>query len=413
MPMLVALLAIIILPMTLYYVGIATSAAAGTAVAAALLIFSRVEYVVRQDFSTLAFKVGHRMTPTVLVVSVLALIFAHAAIAWVYQPFDATHFAGSLVLLSLMVLAGCCVGQMLKDTNDKSLDRAIRCCFVFFCLSALCSVLGLEPASARPSPKPVFPFNEPSHFGITFTPFFIFCCIRARGFTRYGIWTIGLLVAASLENLTLVAGCGVAALAFVRGWTAIPLVLIALGAGTFVDLSYYLSRVDFASDNLNLSTLAYLQGWQLIGESLERSGGWGLGFQQLGLHGTYVPAAQLIYAMSGEPENLLDGAFNFAKVVSEFGVFGLLLIMVFMKFWLRSIRVLRRIASGDTRSSSEVFGLCVIAGYIIEVFVRGAGYFTGTGILLVSALWITTQQDQTLRESSAQIPSVGDGGNYR
>jgi hypothetical protein len=379
--------------MFLYYVGIASSAAAGTAVAGALIIFSRVEYLVRQDFSKAPSIVQHRMTPTVLVVFILALVFAHAAVAWVYQPFDTVHFLGSLMLLSLTLLGGCCVGQVLEDTKDGTLNRAIRYCFLLFCLSALCSVLGFEPTSARPSPKPVFPFNEPSHFGIIFTPFLIFCCISARGFARYGIWAVGILIAASLQNLTLVAGCVVAALTFVRGVATIPVVVIALGAGTVVDLSYYLSRVDLLSDNPNLSALAYIQGWQLIGESLDRSGGWGLGFQQLGLHGTDVPAADMIYAQIGDFENLLDGGFNFAKVVSEFGIFGMLLTLVFMKLWWRSIRTLRRIARGDAHSSAKVFARCVIAGYIVELFVRGAGYFTGSGMLLAGALWIAGARD--------------------
>jgi hypothetical protein len=396
---------IIILPMILYYVGVASSAAAGTAIAGALLIFHRVEYVVRQDFAQVP-SLGHRKTPTVLVLWVVALISAHAAVAWVYQPFDAMHFAGSLVPLSLMLLAGCCVGQMLADTGDRMMDRAIRVCFLFFCVSALCSVLGLEPTSARPSPKPVFPFNEPSHFGIIFTPFLIFCCIRARGFARYAIWGVGLSIAASLQNLTLVAGCGMAALAFVQGAAVIPVVVIALGAGMVVDLSYYFSRVDLLSDNPNLSALAYIQGWQLIGESLSRSGGWGLGFQQLGLHGTDVPAAQIIFAQIGDSENLLDGSFNFAKVVCEFGVFGVLLTWRFVKLWWRSLRTLRRMAVGEAGSSAHAFALCVIAGYIVELFVRGAGYFTGSGILLIGALWITTARDHNLEQEDAQFSPV-------
>ena len=407
MPTFLALLAIVILPMVLYYTGIASSAAAGTAAAGALLIFSRVEFLVQQDFSKISSYVIHRMTPTVFVLFIVALIVAHAAVAWIYQPFDAQHFLASLLPLALMILAGCCLGQMLLDTRDSQVDRAIRCCFLFFCLSALGAVLGFAPPSARPSPKPVFPFNEPSHFGIIFTPFLIFCCMRARGFGRYAIWFVGIMIAASLQNLTLVASCAVAALAFVRGVAVIPVVMLAVGVGTLVDLSYYLSRVDLLSDNPNLSALAYIQGWQLIGESLGRSGGWGLGFQQLGLHGTDVPAAQIIFEQIGDAENLLDGDFNFAKVVSEFGAFGVLLTLAFVRMWWRSIRGLRRIASGATCTSAQLFAMCVIAGYIVELFVRGEGYFTGSGILLAGAVWMTTARDQSVRQEELQNSPVG------
>jgi hypothetical protein len=407
MPTLLALLTIIILPMILYYTGIASSAAAGTGVAGALLIFSRVDYLVQQDFSPVPSHAWHRTTPTVLVLFIIALIVAHAAVAWTFQPFDGLHFAASLLPLTLMILAGCCFGQMLKDTRDSQMDRAVRCCFLFFCISALASVLGFAPPSPRLTQKPVFPFNEPSHFGIIFTPFLIFCCIRARGLGRYAMWFVGIVIAASLQNLTLVASCAVAALAFVRGAAIIPVVVLGVGVGTLVDLSYYMSRFDFSSDHPNLSVLTYVQGWQLIVESLGRSGGWGLGFQQLGLHGTDVPAALLIFEQAGDAANLLDGAFNFAKVVSEFGVLGVVLTLVFVRLWWRSIRGLRRVAGGAACSSAQLFAMCVIAGYIIEVFVRGEGYFTGSGMLLACALWITSARDRSVREEEPQISRVG------
>jgi hypothetical protein len=407
-PTLVALLTIVILPMIPYYTGIASSAAAGTGMAGALLIFSSVEYLVQQDFSNASSQIPHRATPTVLVLVIVALVAAHAAVAWTFQPFDGQHFVASLVPLILMILAGCCFAQMLKDASDSQVDRAIRWCFLFFCISALGSVLGFAPPSPRQTLKPVFPFNEPSHFGIIFTPFLIFCCIRARGFSRYAIWLIGMMIAASLQNLTLIASCAVAALAFVRGAAVIPVVVSALAVGMFVDLSYYLSRLDLSSDNSNLSVLAYIQGWQLIAESLTRSGGWGLGFQQLGLHGTDVPAAQAIFEQIGDTENLLDGAFNFAKVVSEFGVFGMLLTLAFVRLWWRSIRGLRRIANGAACASPQLFAMCVIAGYFVELFVRGAGYFTGSGMLLAGAVWMLTPRDHSAGDAQLQSAAAGD-----
>jgi len=408
MPTLVALLAVIVLPMIPYYTGLASSAATGTAAVAALLTFICIEYLATQDFSPARSRFYHRMTPTVLVLVVVALIVAHAAVAWTYQRFNAGHFFASLPPLVLVILAGCCIGQMLQNATDRQVERAIRWCFLFFCVCALGGVLGLSPPSARPTGKPVFPFNEPSHFGIVFTPFLIFCCVRTRGLGRYAIWFTGILIAASLQNLTLVASCALAALTFVRGMAIIPMLALAAGVGMLVDLSYYLGRVDLLSDNAsNLSALTYIQGWQLIGESWGRSGGWGLGFQQLGLQGTNVPASELIFQQIQDSENIFDGSFNFSKIVSEFGVFGLGLTFIYLKFWWRAIRCLRRIANGANRASAEVFAMCVIAGYFVEVFVRCAGYFTGTGLLLVGAFWLMTARDRGAAATDLQISPAG------
>jgi hypothetical protein len=184
----------------------------------------------------------------------------------------------------------------------------------------------------------------------------------------------------------------------------VPVILLAGGVGLLVDSSYYLSRVDLLSDNPNLSVLTYLQGWQLMGESLSRSMGWGLGFQQLGLHGSDVPASQLIFAQTGEADNLLDGAFNAAKVISEFGVFGILMCLWFLRLWWRSMRGLRRIAGGAACASAELFAKAVVAGYFVELLVRGAGYFTGSGMLLVGAFWIMSAKHWGVRKTEIPMP---------
>ena len=411
MSILVALLAVIILPAIAFYTGVATSGAAGTTAVAALLVFSAMQYLAREDWSPRQSRLHHRLSPTVLLLAIVALVVAHAAFAWTFLPFDPKRAGLSIAPLSVIILAGCCLGNMLQEAKNQDVVRAIRYCFLFFCLCVLGGVLGLSPPSAFPTGKPVFPFNEPSYIGVIFTPFLIFCCVRSRGLKRYAIWSVGLLIAASLENFTLLAGCGLAALAFVRGIAVVPLLVLAGGAGLVVDLSYYLSRVDFSADNQNLSALVYVQGWQLIGESLAHSFGWGLGFQQLGLHGTDVPAAELIFAQLQDNLNLFDGGFNLAKFVSEFGVFGLGLSLVFLKLWLRSIRRLRLVANGVEADAAEVFAMSVVAGYFIELFLRGEGYFTGSGLLLIAALWLMTARDKKAAAEHAVKaewrPSVG------
>ena len=93
----------------------------------------------------------------------------------------------------------------------------------------------------------------------------------------------------------------------------------------------------------------------MVGESWERSSGFGVGFQQLGVFGTEVPAAQFLRALrEGEDMNILDGSFVFAKLGSEFGVFACVLVLVY--FWLayRSLRMLRRVARVGRTSGRSV-----------------------------------------------------------
>jgi hypothetical protein len=154
-----------------------------------------------------------------------------------------------------------------------------------------------------------------------------------------------------------------------------------------IDVSYYLSRLEFTETASNLSTLVYLQGWELAVNSLRSTACWGIGFQQLGVASAASDASNLIYDLVGSNPNLRDGGFLLSKLVSEFGVFGVVAIALHLRFALRCAGRLRSIARGELRlPGGTVFALCVVVMYLIEVYVRSAGYFVGTAGLFLAAL---------------------------
>jgi hypothetical protein len=127
----------------------------------------------------------------------------------------------------------------------------------------------------------------------------------------------------------------------------------------------------------------------MIGESFERSHGWGLGFQQLGVLGTDVDAGQLIYSLMGDYLNLFDGAFNASKLLSEFGVIGIALLMALCAKIVKSVRALRANAHQAAPAAGLItFAHCCLAALPIELFIRGAGYFTAGTLLMIGALHV-------------------------
>ena len=107
-----------------------------------------------------------------------------------------------------------------------------------------------------------------------------------------------------------------------------------------------------------------------------------LPFQQLGLRGTDVPAAELIRSITGTyDENLTDGGFVFSKIASEFGVAGVLLSIFYIVSAARSIRALR---VGGSRSGVTL-ARCIVVAYGVDMFVRGTGYFVESTLLFVAA----------------------------
>jgi hypothetical protein len=407
----VLLLGVIILPAIVYFANLASSLALGTCIAAFILILKYMNPLIRSDFfhrNVFAYK---SITPGALTLIVLGIIAIHGSIAAFILPVEIYHATLSMIPLSLIIVSGCALGEAIAAAPETDIDRAVKRCFVFFYIAAVPAVFGYGPPSPRESEKAVFPFNEPSHFALIFMPFFMFLCIRTNRWTRLGILILGYSTALLLENLTLLSGCFLVTLLCLRGFAAIPIIIVlaALGlvvvASELVDITYYLDRVNFSEDSQNLSTIIYIQGWQLIGESLAHSDGWGIGFQQLGLHGTEVEAADIIFGMVKGYGNVLDGGFTFAKIVSEFGVLGMLMICWFLLVASRSIRQIRKTATGVKISANYTFANCVIVSYLIELFERGAGYFTGTGVLVVASLWLLYTKRLAARSPERSAPT--------
>ena len=379
---------ITLLPTLVFYLRISSSLALGSTLAALITLLVAVRHAPLR-------LPGRLLGPQVFTLLVMVVVLLHLMGAGLANPIDAGRAAASLLPLAFILSSGAAFGHLLAMTSGASVHRAAWGCFLLLCAMPTLPLLGIEPSTLLlpgTYTKPIFPFTEPSHLALIFIPLLMYCCSSSGGKARWSALLLGAMVAGLLESLTLVVGWTLVFLTCVRGF-ALPFMATTLAlVVAMLDLSYYVARLDFSGNGVNLSNAVYLQGWQLIDESLTNSNLWGLGFQQLGVQGTEVPASQLIYTLTGGIySNLLDGGFTLAKVISELGVLGGILIALFLFRAGRSILALRSSAIGASALSPAVlFAHSMIAAYLIELFIRGVGYFNGTAILLVGSLWLVT-----------------------
>jgi hypothetical protein len=369
-------LAAAMLPPMLIYFSIAGSQTLGFMLATAIILL-RADRTVARRWPL------RRLLPVVL-----SLVVLHFLIAASLQPTDAPRALMSLLPLALLLLSARYLAVLLPALPQPRLHRDVLRCFFVMCGLAVLAVIGVQPPSVEEWRKSVFPFFEPAVFALPFAPLLLYACISVSGRTRLGHVVLGLISTMLIQNLTL-ATCFLLVVAVSFRWWALVAVagLFAVG-GAQLDLTYYTSRLDFSGEVINLSNLVYIQGWQMIPESWDRSGGFGLGFQQLGAQGTDVPAAQVIRGLrDGEDLNVLDGGFVLSKLSSEFGVFGMLLALAFIALAMRSFFALRRIGTHRLKAPAFVtLAHCSVLAYSIELLVRGGSYFTGTTMLLVASL---------------------------
>jgi hypothetical protein len=358
-----------------------TSMALGTAAAALMIIL----FFVATQATAYRFYAGAfgriAIVPFAIAATIVLCAIPHAALADHFLPIDLARLFKTLPLLFLLLASGMVLGKVMAEANDGALRRALHLSFLIFFLSVLFRIAGLQPPTGGNFPKSTFPFTETSHFALAFAPVLLYKCVTSAGTRQLGWLFFGFAIAVGLESATLLFGCLLAAIVCRRILlVTLAGTVLALGVVPF-GLEYFTSRLDLSEGGSNISTLVYIQGWQILQESLARSFGWGVGFQQMGIHGTQVSAADTLLALSGaDPTNVMDGSFVFAKLGAELGVFGLLLGIVFLIAAVRSVRALRN----DKERVAITFARCVLVTFIVDMFVRGTGYFAGSTLLAIA-----------------------------
>lgn len=317
-------------------------------------------------------------------------VFVHLLFANVINNdprFDVGRAFLSLLLFGVVLLAVPVVSEavMVSDRRTVAITRMMGALFIF---SAVLSLLGVQPPTPSLGQKPTFPYTEPSFLGFSLPAVLILTMVRSPVALRAGLVLVFLVLGYALGNLTIVTTCLLAAC------VTLPILWLVAGAFALVagaaslDLDYYTDRLDFDwANSINLSSLVYVQGWQMLQEALEKTYGWGVGFQQLGVVYTNVPASLRINAIAGRDANLQDGGFILAKLGGEFGLLGIGLLAVYLYFAAQSFLKLRSAASGRSKlPDGELFARSCVIGYGVETFVRGSSYFTGTFVLLLAGL---------------------------
>ena len=314
-------------------------------------------------------------------------VLSHLAICYLFTPVNLVRALQTLPMLAIFLLAVPVVISAVFEREDAAIDLAMLIVVIGFLLSGLLSVIGLQPPGNY-GEKPTFPFTEPSFLAFTIVPAIIYFCVTKSFFWR---WTAVALLAAFavlVSNLTTLATCLLTILTFARWWQ----IGGAVGAGylvwPYVDQDYFIDRLTLTEETVNLTALVYLQGWQMLEESLRVTEGWGRGLQQLGIGYTNTLASYRINQLMGGDLNLLDGGFLLAKTGGEFGVIGLIAIAILTIYAGLALLRLRAFAQGRAHySRATILAYSSVVGIMVEIYLRGSTYFTGTMLLLASSVF--------------------------
>ena len=240
-----------------------------------------------------------------------------------------------------------------------------------------------------PLPKSILYFSEPSHFAIGLAPFILYTVLANRLKLSFCIAASTAVLGIGLENLTLlVLSLACLGIVVVRSRLsrlllfAVAFTLLSCSLFLLLNIEYYSSRI--LLDSNNISSLVFLRGYEASVASLTGPPFLGVGFQVMALRAPSSSASVSLDQLGLGDLNQNDGGFIAAKLLTEFGWPGLLvLVYLLAKCIPLLLNVLRLSCQGVATKSDNVFASCVVA-VLIQLFVRGSGYLGP--FLVLSAL---------------------------
>lgn len=334
---------------------------------------------------------GSRLRSVIFFFALLAILLIHSSWPMINRSnFQLGRFFGSYLIVLIMCVAALGYAGRLISAPAADVSRWVNQALWFLVLNAIVGLSGFK-LFLHTTYKPVGVFLEPSHFALVLAPLLAYiCAIEARNHRWMLIFFFAWgLVIENMTTLLVVIFCflinikfSIAINTFVSAALAL---LLAIFGSNAIDIDYFLSRLVISRDSDNLSVLVLLQGWEYALMMLEQSKGWGAGFQQFGFSGATTAISEIIANMGEEGLNQFDGGSTAAKVVGEFGVFGLLGIFIICMLAGRAYHQLRLTSRNGNSGGLILLSACLYT-YIIELFVRGTGYFSPTSFLVLCAL---------------------------
>jgi len=251
-------------------------------------------------------------------------------------------------------------------------------------------------------------FDEPSHLGFSLFPCFLILLASSNNLkSNIGLFSLALCVILSPSSTLLLEVITISILMVIkmRNFYHLFIILIAtliIGSTNLLghspmDFIDKISQIYPATNNSNMSSLVYLQGWQDAYANLKNSHGFGLGFNMMGCDPLPATEARLILEehFNAAKLNSQDGSFLLSKGISEFGIF-------FIFFMLYSLFILFKVYKMHLSSSAPalkkvyaIWGMIIFAS-LFSMIVRSSSYFTGNFPLLILALFAVIYSNRFL-----------------
>jgi len=296
-----------------------------------------------------------------LIVGLMLLQFAMSLFFYTGSNINRAIF--SLLFLLVVIYASVINVNLFSMIKEIYLYNALSLSFYFLLVIGIISVFLYYYCSSCFSSysKYMIIFTEPSHYALNFQPFLLFKCYMSPKYKKVIYICLSISISILLLNVTMIVSTIlVAILVLYKDKTLILTILVSsiIVIYSYGDSNYFISRISM--NPTNSTVISYLSGWERAHISLVETAGVGLGFQQMGVKGD-----QGKYCSTGPGcMNLFDGSNTSSKIIVEFGVIGILFLILYIVYF---VRVIRAFIKKRLTGISEIFFSSVYVMFSIEL----------------------------------------------
>lgn len=297
---------------------------------------------------------------------------------------------GACVMLMLMLLLAALMSNYIKSLSDHEFKKVfIKFSRLLIFFGLLGFFIKLELLNYDKFAKSIFLFYEPSHYATALGAIIISYLLIAEKFERNLVVSVVIFLSLFAPSLTLLVYLLVFLIISLRNifYYFIAIFTLVITAAIVYTInpeltSYFLSRLVLSSENNNLSALVYIQGWAEAYKVFQDGYFFGLGFHMSGSNSPSM-IAEKIFEIAGEYKNR-DGSFIASKLVVDFGLLGVLTIILYL---LTLIKLFFSFDKIKLNKFKFVYG--TLFAFSIEMFVRSNAYFTFGVFILFTSIFLT------------------------
>lgn len=324
---------------------------------------------------------------------IFILFLIHSFISFFINDIDIFRLVSSFILFCFILYTSLVSCRLLANYDSNEFHNFINIIYYSFILLFAFSLVN-PIVLTKIHLKPIFPYNEPSHFCLFFGPIMYYKLITSKGKLIWIFAILSIIIALFTQNLIIILSTFIV-FGFIN-YKKIILLSLVIFVSVFMLLKseYFSSRLNISKDSNNISVLAFIQGWDFAYNHSINTNFFGIGFQQLGFVPVETETSIQIDKLIDGKLNEKDGSFDASKIISEFGIFGIFILLIYFKFLFKCLKLLSKSERYDVNNSVIIFCCCSVFSFFIEIFIRGVGYFSPTFFLFITSLFYLTKSNK-------------------